>query len=61
MKIIIMCITTPARVVKIDGNLAVVELNGRHEEVRIDLVSVSVGDYVYCASGMAVEKDEREE
>lgn len=51
-----MCITAAAKVVKIEGNKAIVELKGRLEEVRIDLVSVNVGDYVYCASGMAVEK-----
>jgi hydrogenase expression/formation protein HypC len=51
-----MCITTPGRVVKIDGNRAVVDINGRFSEVRIDLVKVAVGDYIYCASGMAVEK-----
>lgn len=51
-----MCITTPAKVLRIDGNKAIVELNCQEKEVRIDLVKVSVGDYVYCASGMAVEK-----
>jgi hydrogenase expression/formation protein HypC len=52
-----MCITTPAKVVEIDGNKAIVEISGRKEEVRIDLIdSVNIGDYVYCAAGMAVEK-----
>ncbi len=53
-----MCITTPGRVTKITGNKALVEINGRISEVRIDLVKVAVGDYVFCASGMAVEKAE---
>lgn len=53
---IFVCIIAPARVVKIDKNRALVELNGEIFEVRIDLVDVRVGDYVYCASGIAVEK-----
>jgi hydrogenase assembly chaperone HypC/HupF len=55
-----MCITTPAKIVSITGNKALVEINGRKEEVRIDLVSASVGDFVYCASGMAIEKAQGE-
>jgi hydrogenase assembly chaperone HypC/HupF len=51
-----MCITTPAKVTEINGNKALVELKGKTIEVRIDLVDVAVGDYVYCAAGMAVEK-----
>lgn len=50
-----MCITTAAKIIEINGNKAVVEIDGKKEEVRIDLVDVNVGDYVYCASGMAVE------
>lgn len=51
-----MCITTAAKVLKIDGNKAVVEINGKQTEVRIDLVKARPGDHVYCASGIAVEK-----
>jgi hydrogenase assembly chaperone HypC/HupF len=51
-----MCITTPGKILKIDGKKAVVDINGKVSEIRIDLVSVSVGDMVYCASGMAIEK-----
>jgi hydrogenase assembly chaperone HypC/HupF len=53
-----MCITTPGKILKIEGNRAVVEINGKTSEVRIDLVKVGVGDYIYCAAGMAVEKAE---
>ena len=55
-----MCITTAAKIVSITGNKAVVDLNGKREEVRIDLVPAKVGDLVYCASGMAIEKAEAE-
>jgi hydrogenase maturation factor len=51
-----MCITTPAKVTQINGNKALVEIKGKTIEVRIDLVDVVEGDYVYCAAGMAVEK-----
>jgi hydrogenase maturation factor len=51
-----MCITTPGRILKIDGNKAIVQINDQLSEVRIDLVKAKVGDYVYCAAGMAVER-----
>lgn len=51
-----MCITTPAKILSINGNKALAEINNKIIEVRIDLVKVKVGDFVYCASGMAVEK-----
>ncbi|MBI3190586.1 HypC/HybG/HupF family hydrogenase formation chaperone [archaeon] len=54
-----MCITTPGRILKIENNKAIVDINGTITEVRIDLVKASVGDYVYCASGMAIEKADR--
>jgi hydrogenase assembly chaperone HypC/HupF len=53
-----MCITTPAKILKIEGNKAIVEINEKKTEVRIDLVDAKVGDYVYCASGMAIERAE---
>lgn len=53
-----MCITTPGKILKIEGNKATVDINGELAEVRIDLVKAVVGDYVYCAAGMAVEKVE---
>ena len=51
-----MCITTPGKIISIAGNMAKVEINGLLSDVRIDLVEVKAGDYVYCAAGMAVEK-----
>ena len=51
-----MCITAAAKVVAIDGNRATVELSGKREVVRIDLVDVKVGDRVFCAAGMAIER-----
>jgi hydrogenase assembly chaperone HypC/HupF len=53
-----MCITTPGKILEIEGNKALVDIDGTISEVRIDLVTAAVGDYVYCASGMAVEKAE---
>ena len=51
-----MCLTTPARIVRINGNKATIKINGRMEEVRTDMTDVKVGDVVYCAAGMVVEK-----
>ncbi|HLD85157.1 MAG TPA: HypC/HybG/HupF family hydrogenase formation chaperone [archaeon] len=50
-----MCITKTAKIIAINKNKAIVEIDGKKEEIRIDLVDVGVGDYVYCASGMALE------
>lgn len=54
-----MCITTPGKILKIEGNRALVDISGNVSEVRIDLVKAKVGDYVYCAAGIAVERDDR--
>ena len=51
-----MCIIAAARVVAIDGNRATVELSAKRAVVRIDLVDVKVGDRVFCAAGMAIER-----
>ncbi len=54
-----MCITRKSKVLSVSGNRAIVD--GKHGplEVRIDLIpGVRVGDYLFCASGMAVEKAE---
>lgn len=53
-----MCATAAGKILKINGNTAVVDINGRFYEVRIDLIEAKVGDRVYCAAGMAVEKAE---
>ncbi|MBI2233257.1 MAG: HypC/HybG/HupF family hydrogenase formation chaperone [Candidatus Aenigmarchaeota archaeon] len=53
-----MCVTSVGKVLEIKGNTAVVDINGKLSEVRIDLVDAKTGDYVYCAAGMAVEKAE---
>ncbi|MBI4182288.1 MAG: HypC/HybG/HupF family hydrogenase formation chaperone [Candidatus Aenigmarchaeota archaeon] len=53
-----MCVTAVGRVLEVQGNHAVVEIQGKRERVRIDLVPATVGDYLYCAAGMAIEKAE---
>lgn len=50
-----MCITTPAKVLAVKGNQGVVELNGRTKVVRLDLVSVKPGDWVYTDATLAIE------
>ncbi|MBI4021405.1 MAG: HypC/HybG/HupF family hydrogenase formation chaperone [Candidatus Aenigmarchaeota archaeon] len=53
-----MCVTALGKVLQVSGKLARVEIAGEVQEVRIDLVPVRAGDYVYCAAGMAIEKAE---
>lgn len=51
-----MCVTSKGRILEIDGKIAKVEINGKILDIRIDLVNAKIGEYVYCAAGMAVEK-----
>jgi hydrogenase expression/formation protein HypC len=50
-----MCLAIPMRVVKIDGFLAVAEVDGVRREARLDLLSdVAVGDYILVHAGLAI-------
>lgn len=57
-----MCLAVPAKVIKIDGELAEVELGGLIRKASIMLVpDVRVGDYVLLHAGFAIQKlDEKE-
>ncbi|HAV43061.1 TPA: HypC/HybG/HupF family hydrogenase formation chaperone [bacterium] len=57
-----MCLAVPARVVKIDGSIADLEIGGVIKRASLDLVEeVKVGDYVILHAGFAIQKlDERE-
>jgi len=57
-----MCLAIPARVVRIMGNLAQVEMAGMNREVDIRLVSdARVGEFVLIHAGFAIEKIEKKE
>ena len=54
-------VAVPVRVVKLlPGDLAVVEVEGREEEVSVALVSASVGDTLLVHAGEAIASVERE-
>jgi len=57
-----MCLAVPVKVLKIDGQKALVELGGLARQASIMLVpDVKVGDYVLLHAGFVIQKlDERE-
>jgi len=57
-----MCLAVPVRVLKIDGQKALVELGGLTRQASIMLVpDTQVGDYVLLHAGFAIQKlDEKE-
>jgi hydrogenase expression/formation protein HypC len=57
-----MCLSIPARVLSIEGNLAKVSIGGSVTDASLQLVDdVNVGDYVLLHTGFAIEKiDEKE-
>jgi hydrogenase expression/formation protein HypC len=57
-----MCIAIPAEVIEIrDGNIALVDYGDLKQEIRIDLVDVSVGEFVLVHVGFAIQKLSRDE
>ena len=57
-----MCIAVPAEVIELkDGNIAVIDYGDLQQEVRVDLVDVSVGEYVLVHVGFAIQKLSKEE
>ncbi len=52
-----MCLAIPGKIVKIEGNIALVDYGGVVKEARIDFVpGVKKGDYVIVHTGFAIEK-----
>ena len=52
-----MCLAVPMRVVEIDGQWAVAEVDGMARKVRLDLLpDVSLGDYVLIHAGLAIAR-----
>jgi len=56
-----MCLTSLGKILKVEGNTAVVQLRKSQREVRIDLLKVKEGDYVYVSGNLGIEKIEAEE
>ena len=57
-----MCIAMPAEVLEIkEGNIGVVDFGDLQQEVRLDLVDVSVGEFVLVHVGFAIQRLSRED
>ncbi|HOW05680.1 HypC/HybG/HupF family hydrogenase formation chaperone [Methanospirillum hungatei] len=57
-----MCIAIPAEILEIrDDNTALVDFGSLKQDIRIDLVDVSVGDFVLVHVGFAIQKVNRDE
>ncbi len=58
-----MCIAFPGKVLSIDqDNFAIIDISGTRREVSLDIVDepVSVGDYVICHAGYAIQRIDEE-
>jgi len=51
-----MCYAIPARLVKIEKNIGIVDYFGEKRKVLIDYFPVKVGDYVYAQGGIIINK-----
>lgn len=57
-----MCLGIPARIVQLEGSLAVVEVGGVRREVSVSLLDdVALGDWVIIHAGFAIQKLDPEE
>ncbi len=57
-----MCLAIPAKVTKIDGDMATIEVGGVTRSTSLMLVTdVVVGDYVLVHAGFAIHKVDPEE
>lgn len=59
-----MCLAIPAKVVRIDGERAEVDIGGVRKETSLALVAdagVGIGDYVLIHTGYAIAKIKKEE
>jgi len=57
-----MCLSVPAKVMEIEGEMAIVSLGGTTYKASLQLVeNVNVGDYVLIHTGFAIQKLEEEE
>jgi hydrogenase expression/formation protein HypC len=56
-----MCLAIPSKIVKIDGNVAIIDVDGvRREASLLLLEDVHVGDYVIVHAGFALQKLDEE-
>ncbi|CAK8721542.1 MAG: HypC/HybG/HupF family hydrogenase formation chaperone [Candidatus Electrothrix sp. AX5] len=52
-----MCLAVPAKIIALEGESAVVELNGVQQQANVALITdPSLGDYVLLHAGFAIQK-----
>ncbi|NLJ07782.1 MAG: HypC/HybG/HupF family hydrogenase formation chaperone [Sphingobacteriales bacterium] len=52
-----MCLSIPAKVIEIEGNMAKVSIGGTEYRASLELVeNVGIGDYVLVHTGFAIQK-----
>lgn len=57
-----MCLAIPAKVIEIEGDMAVVELGGVTRQASLMLVpETEIGDYVLLHAGFAIQRLDEEE
>ena len=56
-----MCLAIPGKIVRINGQVAVVDYGGVQKEARIEFINdLKIGDYVIVHTGFAIEKLDQE-
>ncbi|MGI6405595.1 MAG: HypC/HybG/HupF family hydrogenase formation chaperone [Syntrophaceticus sp.] len=57
-----MCLAIPSKIIKIDGNIAEVDIGGNIKEINILLTpEAKVGDYVLLHAGYAIQVIDEDE
>ncbi len=56
-----MCLAIPARVLRIDGDIAEVDFGGTVRQANVSLVDAKVGEYVIVHAGYAIQILDRED
>ena len=57
-----MCLSIPAKVVAIDGTMAIVQMGGLMVQASLDLVEdIQIGDHVLIHTGFIIQKISSEE
>ncbi len=52
-----MCLAVPAKIVKLNGNDAIVEIEGVRRQSNVSLIQApKIGDYVLLHAGFAIQK-----
>jgi hydrogenase expression/formation protein HypC len=57
-----MCIAFPGKIISIDDNRAIIDIEGTRREAFLDLIDedIAIGDYVICHAGFAIHKVDEE-